>query len=57
MIHSQPVIGCEFADDLGWFNVGWNGNSLMKTPFMDKLVAQESLRLDQAYAYKYCSRE
>ena len=42
------------ADDLGWNNVGWHGNTEVQTPTLDKLV-QAGIELDRMYAYKYCS--
>jgi len=37
------------ADDLGWFDTGFNGNSRVKTPNLDRL-AKEGIILDRFYA-------
>eukprot|EP01043_Picozoa_sp_COSAG02_P046064 COSAG02_NODE_4276_length_5559_cov_9.468132_5_plen_141_part_00 len=42
------------ADDLGWNNVGWHGNTEVQTPILDRLV-EAGIELDRMYAYKYCS--
>ena len=42
------------ADDLGWNNVGWHGNTEVQTPTLDRLV-RAGIELDRMYAYKYCS--
>lgn len=36
----KPNIILIMADDLGWGDVGFNGNKQIKTPYMDKLAAQ-----------------
>ncbi len=45
------------SDDTGWWNMGWNNDCSGEcgdTPFMDSQV-KSGLRLDQHYAYRYCS--
>ncbi|MFU8780524.1 MAG: sulfatase [Kiritimatiellia bacterium] len=42
------VILC-MADDLGWGDVGYNGNKIIKTPHVDKMAA-EGVRFDRFYA-------
>lgn len=42
------VILC-MADDLGWGDVGYNGNKIIKTPNLDKM-AVEGVRFDRFYA-------
>jgi arylsulfatase I/J len=42
-------------DDWGWYNNGYHGNELIKTPFIDKLVSDEALQIERHYAFKFCS--
>ena len=45
------------SDDTGWWNMGWNNdcaNSCGDTPFMNGMV-KSGLRLDQHYAFRFCS--
>ena len=45
------------SDDTGWWNMGWNNDCSGEcgdTPFMNSQVAS-GLRLDQHYAYRFCS--
>lgn len=44
-----PNIILVMADDLGWGDVAYNGNPVVKTPNLDKM-AKESVRLDRFYA-------
>ena len=46
---SRPNIVYINIDDLGWKDVGFNGNTFIETPVMDAL-ASESLVFSQAYA-------
>lgn len=47
--HSPPNIILIMADDLGWGDVGFNGNKVIKTPHLDAM-AGNSLRLTRFYA-------
>lgn len=44
-----PNIVLVMADDLGWGDVGYNGNPIAKTPHLDQM-ANEGIRLDRFYA-------
>jgi len=51
----KPNIILVMADDLGWGDVGYNGNVTMKTPELDRM-ARETLRFDRFYAaFPVCS--
>ena len=52
---TKPHIIFAMIDDWGWYNNGFHGNSVIKTPFMDKLVMEDSLLLERHYVFKYCS--
>ena len=41
-------------DDLGWGSLQYNNPQGPRTPAIDALLAT-SIRLDRAYAYKFCS--
>ena len=41
--------------DWGWFDNGFHGNNLIKTPFMDQLVKDESALIERHYTFKFCS--
>lgn len=45
----KPNIILIMADDLGWGDVGFNGNQIIKTPNLDKM-AQEGLQFDRFYS-------
>ena len=45
----RPNIVLIFADDLGWKDVGYNGNDFHETPHLDRL-AKEGMVFHQAYA-------
>jgi phosphoglycerol transferase MdoB-like AlkP superfamily enzyme len=45
----RPNIILIMADDLGWGDVAYNGNTQGKTPALDQL-AREGIRLDRFYA-------
>lgn len=49
----RPNVIFILADDLGWKDLGHRGGP-MRTPTLDRL-AQQGLRLDQAYSYPLCS--
>ncbi len=46
---SRPNIVLIMADDLGWGDVGFNGNPKVKTPALDQF-AREGVRLNRFYA-------
>lgn len=51
----KPNVLLVMADDLGWGDVGFNGNKIIKTPQLD-LMAQSGLRLTRFYtASPLCS--
>src|SRR5687768_12496289 len=43
-----PNVVIVFADDLGWFDVGFNGNKEASTPNLDRM-AREGMRLTDFY--------
>lgn len=46
---NRPNIVLVMADDLGWGDVAYNGNRIVKTPHLD-VMAREAVRLDRFYA-------
>lgn len=46
---ARPNVIVILADDLGWGDVGYNGNPVVKTPALDRL-AEDGVRLDRFYA-------
>ncbi|MCC5932380.1 MAG: sulfatase [Cyclobacteriaceae bacterium] len=46
---SRPNIIIIMADDLGWADVGYNGNTFFETPYLDQL-ASEGIILERFYA-------
>jgi len=44
-----PNVVLLMADDLGWGDVGFNGNQVVRTPNLDRL-SQEGIRFDRFYA-------
>lgn len=46
---ARPNIILCMADDLGWGDVGFNGNTVIRTPHLDEM-ARHSLRFDRFYA-------
>ena len=46
---SKPNIILMMADDMGWGDVGFNGNKIIKTPNLDEM-ALSSLRFDRFYS-------
>jgi arylsulfatase A-like enzyme len=46
---SKPNIILIMADDLGWGDVGFNGNTIIKTTHLDQM-AQEGLQLNRFYS-------
>lgn len=51
---SRPNIILAMADDLGWGDVGYQGNQQVRTPHLDAL-ARAGLRFDRFYAPTVCS--
>ena len=51
---SKPHVFLVVGDDIGHFNVGYQGNTEARTPNLDKL-AMEGARLERMYAYFWCS--
>ncbi len=45
----RPNVILIMADDLGWGDVGFNGNTVVKTPYMDKL-SQDGVVFDRFYS-------
>lgn len=52
---TKPNLIFAMIDDWGWYNNGFHGNELIKTPFIDELVRTESLHIERHYTFKYCS--
>eukprot|EP00051_Salpingoeca_urceolata_P004675 m.66817 g.66817 ORF g.66817 m.66817 type:complete len:498 (+) comp13783_c0_seq1:60-1553(+) len=50
----RPHIIFAMIDDWGHYNVGFRGNKLIKTPFIDSMI-DDSLLLERHYTYKFCS--
>lgn len=46
---AKPNIILVMADDLGWGDVAYNGNTIVKTPHLDRM-AKESVKLNRFYA-------
>ena len=43
----RPHLVFAMIDDWGWYEAGFRGNKLAKTPFIDKLVAEDSLLIER----------
>jgi arylsulfatase B len=50
----RPNVVVIVADDLGWSDVGFHGNTEIKTPSLDRLAAQ-GVQLDRFYTTPICS--
>ncbi len=50
----RPNVIVIVADDLGWADVGFHGNTVIETPSLDRL-AQEGARLERFYTTPICS--
>jgi len=51
----RPHLVFAMIDDWGWYEVGFRGNKLAQTPFIDKMVTENSLLIERHYSYKFCS--
>ena len=51
---AQPNVIVIVADDLGWSDVGFHGNTDIDTPSLDRLAAQ-GVQLDRFYTTPICS--
>jgi hypothetical protein len=52
---TKPHIVFAMIDDWGWYDNGFHGNPVIKTPFLDEMVRTEALLLERHYVFKYCS--
>ena len=52
--NERPNVLIMLADDLGWADVGYHGNTQIDTPSLDRL-AREGLQLDRFYTTPICS--
>ena len=50
----KPNLVFAMIDDWGFYEVGFRGNTLAQTPFIDKMIG-ESLLIERHYSYRYCS--
>ena len=50
----RPNVIVMVADDLGWADVGFHGNTVIDTPSLDRL-AEEGVQLDRFYTTPICS--
>ena len=46
---NRPNIILMMADDLGWGDTGYNGNKIIKTPYLDQMAA-EGVQMNRFYA-------
>jgi arylsulfatase A-like enzyme len=49
----KPHLIFALIDDWGWYDVGFRGNDLIKTPVIDNLVTKEAALLERHYTYKF----
>jgi arylsulfatase A-like enzyme len=49
VVNSRPNVVLVMSDDQGWGDVGYNGNTTIKTPNLD-LMSEEGIRMDRFYA-------
>ena len=52
---TPPHLILVVVDGLGWRMTGWSDNPYAETPFMDKLVKDDSLILDRMYGQANCA--
>ena len=51
---TRPNVIVMVADDLGWADVGFHGNTTIDTPSLDR-IAREGVQLDRFYTTPICS--
>ena len=52
--NGKPHLVFAMIDDWGFYEAGFRGNSLVQTPFVDKMIS-EALLIERHYSYRYCS--
>eukprot|EP00051_Salpingoeca_urceolata_P001933 m.45302 g.45302 ORF g.45302 m.45302 type:complete len:545 (+) comp11771_c0_seq1:114-1748(+) len=52
---TRPHLIFVMIDDWGFYEAGFRGNNLAKTPFMDHMLATEALLIERHYSYQFCS--
>lgn len=50
----KPHLVFAMIDDWGFYEVGFRGNSLAQTPFIDEMI-DEALLIERHYSYRFCS--
>ena len=50
----KPHLVFAMIDDWGFYEVGFRGNSLAQTPFIDNMIDQ-ALLIERHYSYRFCS--
>ncbi len=51
----KPHLIFVMIDDWGFYEAGFRGNALAQTPFIDGMVANDSLLIERHYSYQFCS--
>ena len=54
LAQEKPNVVILVADDLGWADVGYHGEDVIRTPSLDRL-AEEGAELNRFYATPICS--
>ena len=44
---TRPHLVFAMIDDWGWFEAGFRGNTLAQTPFIDKMVREDSVLIER----------
>jgi hypothetical protein len=52
--NGKPHLVFAMIDDWGFYEIGFRGNSLVQTPFVDKMIG-EALLIERHYSYRFCS--
>ena len=52
--NGKPHLVFAMIDDWGFYEVGFRGNSLAQTPFIDEMI-DEALLIERHYSYRFCS--